>query len=40
MERGWSSPRQAFVQYEGGDVLDAAVLMMPLVKFVSPVDPR
>jgi GH15 family glucan-1,4-alpha-glucosidase len=40
MERGWSSPRQAFVQYDGGDVLDAAVLMMPLVKFVSPLDPR
>ena len=40
MENGWSHNRQAFVQHEGDDVLDAAVLMMPLVKFVSPVDPR
>jgi GH15 family glucan-1,4-alpha-glucosidase len=40
MERNWSERRQAFVQYEGGDVLDAAVLLMPLVHFVAPDDPR
>ncbi|MEU0397112.1 glycoside hydrolase family 15 protein [Streptomyces sp. NPDC006208] len=39
MDKGWSSARQAFVQYEGGDVLDAAVLMMPLTKFIAPHDP-
>lgn len=39
MDKGWSPARQAFVQYEDGDVLDAAVLMMPLTKFVSPTDP-
>ncbi|MFC4610414.1 glycoside hydrolase family 15 protein [Streptomyces maoxianensis] len=39
MDEGWSPARQAFVQYEGGDVLDAAVLMMPLTKFIAPNDP-
>ncbi|MFH8631570.1 glycoside hydrolase family 15 protein [Streptomyces lydicus] len=39
MDKGWSPTRQAFVQHEDGDVLDAAVLMMPLTKFVSPSDP-
>ncbi|MHC3468001.1 glycoside hydrolase family 15 protein [Streptomyces sp. 7R007] len=40
MTKGWSEKRQAFVQYEGGDVLDAAVLMMPLTKFIAPTDPK
>jgi GH15 family glucan-1,4-alpha-glucosidase len=40
MDRGWSDRLQAFAQYEGGDVLDAAVLLMPLVKFISPTDPK
>jgi GH15 family glucan-1,4-alpha-glucosidase len=40
MQRGWSPRRGAFVQYQDGDVLDAAVLMMPLVKFISPTDPK
>ena len=40
MDRGWSPKLQAFAQYEGGDVLDAAVLLMPLVKFISPTDPK
>jgi GH15 family glucan-1,4-alpha-glucosidase len=40
MERGWSASRKAFAQYEGGDVLDAAVLLMPLVKFIAPTDPK
>ncbi|GAA3179598.1 glycoside hydrolase family 15 protein [Nonomuraea roseoviolacea] len=40
MRRGWSPKRQAFVQHEDDDVLDAAVLMMPLVKFISPTDPK
>ncbi|WP_236700607.1 glycoside hydrolase family 15 protein [Allosalinactinospora lopnorensis] len=40
MQRGWSDKRHAFVQHYGGDVLDAAVLMMPLAKFVSPTDPK
>lgn len=40
MERGWSERRIAFVQYEGGDVLDASLLMMPLAKFIAPTDPK
>jgi GH15 family glucan-1,4-alpha-glucosidase len=40
MDRGWSPQLKAFAQYEGGDVLDAAVLLMPLVKFIAPTDPK
>ncbi|MFF7790792.1 glycoside hydrolase family 15 protein [Streptomyces sp. NPDC007991] len=40
MSRGWSEARRAFVQHEDGDVLDAAVLMMPLTKFIAPTDPK
>ncbi|MFI7500791.1 glycoside hydrolase family 15 protein [Streptomyces sp. NPDC049687] len=38
--KGWSQTRQAFVQHEDGDVLDSAVLMMPLSKFIAPTDPK
>ncbi|MFI8298843.1 glycoside hydrolase family 15 protein [Streptomyces nigra] len=40
MSHGWSQSRQAFVQHEDTDVLDAAVLMMPLAKFIAPTDPK
>ncbi|HUA85444.1 MAG TPA: glycoside hydrolase family 15 protein [Bryobacteraceae bacterium] len=40
MERGWSRRRQAFVQSFGSDSLDASLLLMPLVFFVAPTDPR
>ena len=40
MDKGWSQSRKAFVQRYGCDALDAANLMMPLVFFVSPSDPR
>jgi GH15 family glucan-1,4-alpha-glucosidase len=40
MSRGWHPDRGAFVQHYETDVLDASVLLMPLVKFVSPTDPR
>ena len=40
MTRGWSDEKQAFVQAYGTDVLDASVLLMPLVHFISPTDPR
>ncbi len=36
----WSEPLQSFVQHEGSDTLDAAVLLMPLIRFISPRDPR
>jgi len=40
MTKGWSEKRQAFVQHFGSDTLDAANLMMPLVFFVAPTEPR
>jgi GH15 family glucan-1,4-alpha-glucosidase len=40
MAKGWSSKRQAFVQHYGSESLDASNLMMPLVFFLSPTDPR
>lgn len=40
MTRGWNEERKAFVQAYGSDALDAANLMMPLVFFVAPSDPR
>jgi len=40
MLRGWSERRGAFVQAFGRDMLDASNLIMPLVFFVSPVDPK
>jgi GH15 family glucan-1,4-alpha-glucosidase len=40
MRRGWSPGLSAFVQHYDDDVLDAAVLMMPLAMFVSPTDPK
>lgn len=40
MQECWSPTRHAFVQHEGSDVLDSAVLMMPLAKFISPTDPK
>ena len=40
MARGWHEERQAFVQHYDAEFLDAAVLLMPLVKFVAPTDRR
>jgi GH15 family glucan-1,4-alpha-glucosidase len=40
MARGWHPDRGAFVQHYDTDVLDASVLLMPLVKFIAPTDPR
>ena len=40
MERCWDADAEAFVQHEGATTLDAGVLLMPMVKFVAPNDPR
>src|SRR5215210_5490982 len=40
IEKGWNPEKNSFVQYYGSDALDASLLMMPLVKFVGPTDPR
>jgi GH15 family glucan-1,4-alpha-glucosidase len=39
MARGWHEGRKSFVQHYETDVLDASLLYMPLVGFVSPGDP-
>ncbi|HEX3389319.1 MAG TPA: glycoside hydrolase family 15 protein [Streptosporangiaceae bacterium] len=39
-EQGWNAKRQAFTQHYDTDVLDSSLLMMPLMGFVSPYDPR
>jgi GH15 family glucan-1,4-alpha-glucosidase len=39
MERGWNPKREAFVQHYTTDVLDASLLLMPLMGFVAPRDP-
>jgi GH15 family glucan-1,4-alpha-glucosidase len=36
----WDNDLQAFVQRQGVRTLDAASLLMPLVRFISPTDPR
>jgi GH15 family glucan-1,4-alpha-glucosidase len=40
MKKGWSEKRGAFVQAYDSEALDAANLIMPLVFFMSPTDPR
>ncbi|MFD8864089.1 glycoside hydrolase family 15 protein [Streptomyces sp. NPDC059590] len=39
VQRGWSAKREAFVQHYNTDVLDASLLLMPRVGFLSPRDP-
>jgi pentatricopeptide repeat protein len=36
----WDADRQIFTQYRGSNVLDASCLLMPLVGFIAPRDPR
>jgi len=40
MKRGWSAKKRAFAQSYQGQALDASLLLMPLVYFISPNDPR
>src|SRR5207249_2582874 len=40
MTRGFSEARGSFVQHFGSERIDASNLLMPLVFFVSPVDPK
>jgi GH15 family glucan-1,4-alpha-glucosidase len=40
MARGWNDKRRAFTQSYGSDDLDASLLIMPLVFFMAPNDPR
>lgn len=36
----WDAKEQAFMQYPGAATVDASALLMPLVRFISPKDPR
>jgi GH15 family glucan-1,4-alpha-glucosidase len=40
MTKGWNAKRNAFTQFYGSDDLDASLLIMPLVFFMAPTDPR
>ncbi len=40
MQQSWDAEVGAFMQHEGADTVDAGVLLMPLLKFVAPDDPR
>jgi GH15 family glucan-1,4-alpha-glucosidase len=40
MAKGWNARRHAFVQAYGSESLDASTLLMPLVFFMAPNDPR
>jgi GH15 family glucan-1,4-alpha-glucosidase len=39
-EQGYNDKKGAFTQYYGSDELDASILMMPIVGFLPPTDPR
>jgi GH15 family glucan-1,4-alpha-glucosidase len=36
----WDPTRRTFVQHRGSTIVDAANLLMPMVKFISPTDPQ
>lgn len=40
MDQAWNEREGAFTQYLGSDAVDASALMMPLMLFLSPTDPR
>jgi GH15 family glucan-1,4-alpha-glucosidase len=40
MAKGWSEKRHAFTQFYGSEDLDASLLIMSLVFFMAPTDPR
>jgi GH15 family glucan-1,4-alpha-glucosidase len=40
LTKGWDARRQAFLQAYGSSALDASTLLMPLVFFMAPNDPR
>jgi GH15 family glucan-1,4-alpha-glucosidase len=40
MAKAWNEKEGAFTQYFGADALDASTLLMPLMRFISPTDPR
>ncbi len=39
-EHFWDPRRRTFVQHKGSQALGAGILLMPMVRFISPTDPR
>jgi GH15 family glucan-1,4-alpha-glucosidase len=39
-ENFWNAQLQSFVQFKGSQAVDASALLMPIVKFIGPSDPR
>jgi GH15 family glucan-1,4-alpha-glucosidase len=39
-EEFWNKKLNSFVQHRGAEALDASALLLPLMKFISPTDPR
>lgn len=40
MDKGWSEEKQSFVQYYGGDAVDASALLISLTRLTTAADPR
>jgi GH15 family glucan-1,4-alpha-glucosidase len=40
MSKGWNTKKESFVRHYGSEALDASLLLMPVVEFVGPTDPR
>lgn len=40
MDKGWSEKRRSFVQYYGGEAIDASALLLALTGFIDARDPR
>jgi GH15 family glucan-1,4-alpha-glucosidase len=40
MSNGWNTKKGSFVRHYGSEALDASLLLMPVVEFVGPTDPR
>jgi GH15 family glucan-1,4-alpha-glucosidase len=40
MNEAWNDGVRAFTQFPGSDAVDASALLMPLMKFIAPQDPR
>jgi GH15 family glucan-1,4-alpha-glucosidase len=40
ISKGWNTKKGSFVKHYGSEALDASLLLMPVVEFVGPTDPR
>jgi GH15 family glucan-1,4-alpha-glucosidase len=39
-KRFWNPKLKSFVQYRGAETVDASSMLLPMIKFISPTDPR